>query len=200
MTRSNIKKKILLSAALLSIGCTGLSGFAVAEHHEETMSEEKNTSANEAKEIKTTVDLINIDGAKIGTVKLTDTPNGVLLLMDAENIPSGPHSFHIHETAACSTEGAFTSAGGHLNPDEKDHGFYVDNGPHAGDLPNIHVGEDGKIMTEVLNTRISLKEIDGRTNLLDEDGSAIMIHEMPDDYISQPTGGGGARIACAEIK
>ena len=36
--------------------------------------------------------------------------------------------------------------------------------------------------------------------LFDEDGSALVIHENPDDHISQPIGGAGARIACGMIE
>lgn len=200
MTRTNSKIKMLLSATILSISSFAIAGHALAEHHEKDMNKVEETTEVAAQELKKTIDLINMEGTTIGSVTLTDTPNGVLLLLEGKNMPEGALSFHIHETAACATDGQFTSAGGHLNPDDKEHGFYVDNGPHAGDLPNIHVGADGKVMTEVLNTRVALKDVEGRINLLDEDGSAIMIHENADDYISQPTGGGGARIACAEIK
>jgi Cu-Zn family superoxide dismutase len=36
-------------------------------------------------------------------------------------------------------------------------------------------------------------------SLLDDDGSAIVIHESPDDYVTGPTGNAGARIACGVI-
>jgi len=35
--------------------------------------------------------------------------------------------------------------------------------------------------------------------LLDDDGSAIIIHDGADDYESQPTGNAGGRIACGPI-
>lgn len=35
--------------------------------------------------------------------------------------------------------------------------------------------------------------------LLDQDGSAVIIHDQPDDHLSQPIGGAGARIACGVI-
>ncbi len=66
-------------------------------------------------------------------------------------------------------------------------------GPHAGDLPNIHVPEDGKLRIEMLHQWVSLQ------GLLDDDGAAIVIHEGPDDYMTDPTGNAGARIACGVI-
>ena len=35
--------------------------------------------------------------------------------------------------------------------------------------------------------------------LLDEDGSAVIIHDLPDDHPTQPIGGAGGRIGCAII-
>jgi len=37
-------------------------------------------------------------------------------------------------------------------------------------------------------------------DLLDEDGTALIIHENRDDHLTQPIGGAGARVACAVIK
>jgi Cu-Zn family superoxide dismutase len=66
-------------------------------------------------------------------------------------------------------------------------------GPHAGDLPNIHVPENGKLRIEMLHQLVSLQ------SLLDDDGFAIVIHESPDDYVTDPTGNAGARIVCGVI-
>ena len=145
--------------------------------------------------------LLNTSGEDIGTLTFTEGENGVVIMIEAENMPEGTHSFHIHETASCTTESEFKSAGGHLNPNDVPHGFYAENGPHPGDLPNIHVSADGTVTAEVYNDYVTLSaDKTDMVNLLDEDGSAIMIHENPDDYMTQPTGGGGARIACAEVK
>jgi Cu-Zn family superoxide dismutase len=40
----------------------------------------------------------------------------------------------------------------------------------------------------------------GKINLLDADGSAVVVHASPDDHLSQPIGGAGARVACAVLK
>jgi Cu-Zn family superoxide dismutase len=71
-------------------------------------------------------------------------------------------------------------------------------GPHGGDMPNQHVGADGMLDVQVLNTGVTLAK--GPKSLLDADGSALVIHAKPDDYKTQPSGDAGDRIACAVIK
>ena len=65
---------------------------------------------------------------------------------------------------------------------------------HAGDMPNIHVPASGALEIEVLNTLLRLDDA-----LFDEDGAAIVIHEGPDDYVTDPAGAAGPRIACGVI-
>ena len=91
----------------------------------------------------------------------------------------------------------FKSAGGHYAGGMK-HGFLVEGGPHPGDMPNVTVGSDGVLKVSVLNTMVSVKG--GENPLLDDDGSALMIHSGADDYESQPAGDAGNRIACAVIE
>ena len=137
-------------------------------------------------------EMLNPDGESVGGIKLRQTPNGVLLHATLENLPEGAHAFHIHETGACTPP--FTSAGGHFNPDGKKHGIDAIGGMHAGDMPNIHVPETGRLEIEVLNVLLKLD-----TALFDEDGSSIVIHEGPDDYETDPAGAAGPRIACGVI-
>lgn len=137
--------------------------------------------------------LKDADGKEVGTVTLTAVPTGVLLDADLTALPRGDHAFHIHETGKCEAPD-FKSAGGHFNPEEDKHGLMTQAGPHAGDMPNIHVPESGKLHIEVLNQMVNLK-----LGLLDEDGSAIVIHEGPDDYETDPAGAAGSRIACGVI-
>jgi Cu-Zn family superoxide dismutase len=144
-----------------------------------------------------TANLQNQEGQDVGTVELRQTPNGVHLIANLTNLPAGEHGFHIHETGQC--EGDFTSAGGHYNPDGSEHGYNVEGGPHAGDMPNIHVPEGGALTVEYVNERVSLEE-GAEGALSDEDGSAIVIHANADDYESQPSGDAGDRIACGVIE
>ena len=67
--------------------------------------------------------------------------------------------------------------------------------PHVGDMPNIHVGADGTLTVEILNTQLALND-----SLFDADGAAIVVHAGPDDYASDPAGAAGGRIACGVIQ
>lgn len=142
---------------------------------------------------KATAVLMSPDGEQVGTVTLTAVPSGVLLNADLTALPPGDHAFHIHGTGKCVAPD-FKSAGGHFNPEEDKHGILTEAGPHAGDMPNIHVPENGKLRIGVLNQMVSLP------GLFSGEGTAIVIHEGPDDYKSDPAGAAGPRIACGVIK
>jgi len=144
-------------------------------------------------------DIITPDGVKLGTLNLKTLKDGVTeVTVDVKNISPGTHAMHFHETGLC--EGPdFKSAGGHYNPKQKDHGMEMPNGPHAGDMMNIEVGEDRIATLTIQNTRLSIDSQNGLPPLLDEDGSALILHEKADDYVSQPSGAAGARIGCALI-
>jgi Cu-Zn family superoxide dismutase len=70
-------------------------------------------------------------------------------------------------------------------------------GPHAGDLPNIFVPADGKLSVEILEPNVTLAA--GPRSLLDADGSAIVLHATADDYMTDPAGNAGGRIACGVV-
>ena len=132
-------------------------------------------------------------GKTVGAAILRETPNGTIVAVRFRGLPPGTHAFHIHSIGKC--EPPFKSAGGHYNPTGAKHGILVEGGPHAGDMPNIHVSANGTLDIEVLNTRLKLD-----SRLFDADGAAIVLHAKGDDYRSQPSGAAGARIACGVIK
>ena len=137
------------------------------------------------------------DGADHGTLTLTGTPNGVLIKGELTGVPAGVHAFHFHTTGKC--EPPFDSAGGHFNPTEAKHGYMVEGGPHAGDMPNLEAGEPGTVMVETFDPHVSLTE-GAQGYLMDADGSALILHAGADDYSSQPSGAAGDRLACAVIE
>ncbi len=94
-------------------------------------------------------------------------------------------------------QGSFESAGGHHNPTGSQLGYWQQGGPHAGDMPNQTVEDDGKLLAEVSNPNVSF---DGKAPLFDQDGSALVIHATADDYRGQPSGAAGGRIAYGVIQ
>jgi len=141
--------------------------------------------------------LVDAKGASVGTATLTQTPSGVLVDLEVKGLRAGEHAFHIHEIGQCDAAGGFKSAGDHFAVGAKKHGFMMEGGPHAGDMPNIFAGETGSARVELLQAGVSLK--DGATSVFDADGSALVIHANPDDHHSQPSGAAGDRIACGVI-
>jgi Cu-Zn family superoxide dismutase len=143
-----------------------------------------------------TASFIDEAGKTIGEATVIGTPNGVLVDIEVEGLPAGEHAFHIHETGTC-TPPDFTSAGGHYAEGRK-HGFLVEGGPHPGDFPNQFVGENGRLRAHLFDTGLTIAGEEAP--LLDDDGSAFIIHAGADDYERQPSGAAGARIACGVIE
>lgn len=104
----------------------------------------------------------------------------------------GDHGIHIHAVGLCERPD-FSSAGGHYNPTNAQHGFQNPEGPHAGDLPNIQFYPNGSADYRVTTNLFNLDE------LFDADGSALVIHSDADDYVTDPAGNSGDRIACGVI-
>jgi len=142
-------------------------------------------------------DIVNGQGQKIGTAKLKQTSKGVRIELNVSQLPPGTHGIHIHAVGKCEAP-AFSTAGGHLNPDAKHHGKDNPEGPHAGDLQNFEVGADGKAKATLFAEHVTLG--DGANSLFHPDGTALVIHEKADDYKSDPAGNSGARIACGVIQ
>jgi len=154
------------------------------------------------------------DSADAGTADLSEGPEGVVIRVTASGLTPGWHAIHFHETGDCSDEG-YKKSGSHvqhlqvpegsitaelLGPEKKRHGLLNPEGPDSGDLPNIYAAADGTVNAELYSDRVTLSDAESRAMLVDEDGSALVIHEGPDDHMSQPIGGAGARVACAVIE
>jgi len=107
--------------------------------------------------------------------------------------PGQEHGLHIHEGAACGPDGM--AAGGHFNPHGKPHSRHTDANRHAGDLPSLKAGKDGRAKIDVELDGIAVGA--GAGNII---GRTVIVHADPDDFKTQPTGNSGARIACGVIK
>lgn len=174
-----------ISAAILLTG-SAIVGLqpALAGHHE-------------AETDQSQIAVIDREGNQTGTLVLEETPNGVLISVAIAGLPPGERGFHIHGTGICDPAEGFSTAGGHYAPRSHEHGIKMASGPHAGDMPNQFVGNDGALRTTVLNAAVTLGQ--GFNSLMDADGSALVIHEGADDYMSAPSGAAGSRVACAVI-
>jgi Cu-Zn family superoxide dismutase len=98
--------------------------------------------------------------------------------------------------------GDFLSAGGHLGAGAADHG------EHAGDLPVLYVDRSGAGSLTTVTDALT------RSDLTDDDGSAVMVHAGRDNYANVPeryapggpdemtrnTGDAGGRIACGPVE
>jgi Cu-Zn family superoxide dismutase len=108
--------------------------------------------------------------------------------------PDREHGFHIHEVGDCSSADGMSTKG-HFNPYGKPHGHYHSGERHAGDLPALKAGKDGRAKVDIELDIITVAP--GPASIV---GRGLIVHTDPDDYKTQPTGNAGERIACAVIQ
>ena len=109
--------------------------------------------------------------------------------------PGAEHGFHVHETGDCSAPDA-TSAGGHFNPGDSAHGRAGQGEHHVGDSDNLVANDEGvaEVDRELHGATIG----DGAAS--DIVGKGVIVHADADDYVTQPTGNAGDRLACGVIE
>lgn len=156
------------------------------------------------------VPLLDVDGAEVGTAAFAEADDGsITVTVSVEGLVEGDHGIHVHAVGVCDAAGEqpFTSAGPHYNPTGGAHGGPPSSSEveqrggeptvHGGDLGNLTVAADGTGSLEATTTRFTVSE--GPRSMLDSDGSALVIHQDPDDLESQPSGASGGRIVCGVI-
>ncbi len=141
-------------------------------------------------------------GRDVASVEFRKSPrSAVKVLVTGRGLPPGFHGFHIHAVGACEAP-AFTSAGGHLENEGASHS------EHTGDMTSLYVKRDGTVSVRFETDRFDL------ASLRDPDGSAVMVHALPDNFANIParyapggpdqmtrdTGDSGARIACGAVR
>ena len=167
------------AAMMMVAAATVLGGCATPEQNARYM----------AGHYRAQADIVNAAGEKIGTAVAEEVEGAIRVIVEAGNLPQGPHGTHVHAIGKC-VGPDFASAGPHWNPTAHQHGKENPAGPHAGDMPNLDLAAGGRDRT--------IFTLPGGTyqQLLDEDGAAIVIHANADDYKTDPSGNSGGRIAC----
>jgi Cu-Zn family superoxide dismutase len=165
------------------------------------------TRVGQAEEGVAVATLQDASGADIGWARFEPDGDAVHVKTRAYGLTPGFHGFHVHTLGVCDGAVGFTSAGGHYNPAGATHAH------HAGDMPSLLVKQDG---TAELDFRTDSFTVD---ELLDTDGSAVIVHVGPDNFGNIPsrylssatlipgpdattlaTGDAGARAACGVVE
>jgi superoxide dismutase, Cu-Zn family len=143
---------------------------------------------------RATAQLQPTKGSKtIGEATFEQQGDKVHVLVNVQGLkPGQQHGFHIHEVGDCSS-GDGMSTKGHFNPMGKAHAH--PGMGHAGDLPALQADKKGHSQLDVMVDGITVAP--GPTSIV---GRGLIVHADPDDYMTQPTGNAGARIACGVIK
>lgn len=177
---------LVISLAVFLVGCAGSEKKA-----------EKEDATSDAP-LTASAKVISSSNESVGEARFEEEDNGVKVTVEVSGLPPGKHGMHIHEVGKC--EGPdFGTAGGHFNPTLKEHGKDNPHGHHLGDLPNLEVKEDGTATMTVFAEGLTLQK-DAEHSIMDGEGTSIVIHENEDDYMTDPTGESGGRIACGVIQ
>jgi superoxide dismutase, Cu-Zn family len=145
------------------------------------------------------VSLVSATASSVkGDLTLTDEGTAVSIRGEITGLAAGKeHGFHVHEIGQCALPD-FTSAGGHFNPTKDPHGGPKSTARHLGDMPNVKADKDGRVTVDVSVKGVTLVDKDGAPHEIL--GKALVVHAMPDDYKTQPSGDSGDRVACGVIR
>lgn len=136
------------------------------------------------------------DGASAGEVEIIPAPSGAFIRIKVKGLTPGGHAVKIHETGKC--EGDLSSAGAILNPLGAGQGLLNDEGPAAGDLPNMFADAAGEGQAEFTTPLVQPGAEEGDA-VFDEDGSAVIVYDKPDDHLGLTEGVIGERVACGVV-
>ena len=167
-----------------------------ADSMEEGM-DNMNEDANDMMGKSLTVQMMPKSGSNVeGTVTFTQENDEVRMKADFSGLSEGEHAIHIHENADCSADDG-TSAGGHWNPTDEQHGKWgSSDGYHRGDIGNMTADADGNATMEFTTDEWCIGCDDEEMNII---GHGVIVHDGADDFTSQPSGDAGSRVSCGEI-
>lgn len=130
-----------------------------------------------------------------GTATFTEMKSKVTFVAKLSGLTPGIHAIHIHEKSDC-TAADGSSAGGHWNPTFKKHGQWGVGEYHRGDIGNFIADEKGNGTITLTTDEWAIGGEDATKNII---GKGLIVHQGADDFISQPAGNAGARVACSAI-
>ncbi|HKP95678.1 MAG TPA: superoxide dismutase family protein [Fibrobacteria bacterium] len=134
------------------------------------------------------------DSTLRGTVTFREQSDSLLIQGDVSGLVAGSaYAVHVHQFGNCSEP---DSSGDHFALPGERHGNPFDTLPlhHLGDLPNLQVDGNGVGHFEIVTNAMTLGA-DSMSVL----GRSVVVHLLPDDYMTQPAGGSDGRIACGVI-
>ena len=201
MRRAIVMGSVLIAAGVVA-GCSPKESTPAAQVQDDpstTASTQPATTAppSDPTSAKHRADLMPGQGGDVaGALDLVVNEGVVLMTGQVSGLkPESMHGFHIHEKGDCSSPD-FKSAGEHFNPTSQAHGDPVMPPHHLGDIPNLVADEMGKAPVNARIEGVTLGD-HGANDLV---GRAVVVHAMPDDYKTQPSGNSGDRIACGVIQ
>jgi Cu-Zn family superoxide dismutase len=130
-----------------------------------------------------------------GTATFVEKNGKVTFTAKISGLQPGIHAIHIHEKSDCSAADG-SSAGGHWNPTFKKHGKWGEAEHHRGDIGNFTADEKGNGTITLTTDEWSIGGEDPTKDIL---GKGLIVHQGADDFVSQPSGNAGARVACSAI-
>lgn len=130
-----------------------------------------------------------------GTATFTEKNGKVTFVAKISGLKPGVHAIHIHEKSDCSAADG-SSAGGHWNPTFKKHGKWGQGEYHKGDIGNFTADEKGNGTITMTTDEWCIGCGDAAKDIL---GKGLIVHQGADDFVTQPTGNAGGRVACSAI-
>jgi Cu-Zn family superoxide dismutase len=172
-------KKIILTIALILaviIGCKTSSSSKDSKTLDITFEPKSNSTVS-------------------GKASFVEKNGNVTFVANLAGLQPGVHAIHIHEKSDCSAADG-SSAGGHWNPTFKKHGKWGNGEYHKGDIGNFTADEKGNGTITMTTEEWCIGCGDATKDVL---GKGLIVHQGADDFITQPTGNAGGRVACSAI-
>ena len=183
----------LALAALVAAACT-----SVAQPGRSSLPSDPSSYDESPTTLIAQAAILDAKGVAVASASFRDTRLGTRVEVRAVGLPPGKHGIHMHAASKCEPPD-FATAGGHFNVSGKQHGIAGSVSAHAGDLPNLVVGADGKGSLLFYNPHLTLNRA-ASNGLAFGPGTSIVVHADADDERTEPSGNSGARIACGLVK